>query len=127
VDTDLVNTLLAAGSLPQNVVGEHLTEASRLIAKRYFTLITSDELAGKAVQIIIEANQTGNPGDGKIFVCPILEAYRVRTVSTLMKFSKEATAMSTERERLLDKYSARVYKNRKDHVTQLEFGDTAAP
>lgn len=33
--------------------------------------------------------------------------------------------MSTERERLLDKYSARVYKNRKDHVTQLEFGDTA--
>ena len=32
--------------------------------------------------------------------------------------------MSTQRERLLDQYSARVYKNRKEHITQLEFGDT---
>ena len=32
--------------------------------------------------------------------------------------------MSTQRERLLDKYSARVYKNRKEHITQMEFGDT---
>lgn len=31
--------------------------------------------------------------------------------------------MTQERERLLNKYSARVYKNRKDHVAQLELGD----
>ena len=31
--------------------------------------------------------------------------------------------MSTQRERLLDKYSARVYKNRKEHITQMELGD----
>jgi len=30
--------------------------------------------------------------------------------------------VSTQRERLLDQYSARVYKNRKEHITQLEFG-----
>jgi nitrogen regulatory protein PII 2 len=77
-DTELVTALLAAAELPQDVIGEHFTEASRLIAKRFFTLVTSDELVDKAVQLIIEANQTGKPGDGKIFVCPILESYRVR-------------------------------------------------
>ncbi len=54
------------------------SEASRLIAKRFFTLVTSDELADKAVQLIIEANQTGKPGDGKLCGCPIMESYRVR-------------------------------------------------
>mgnify|MGYP001460029265 FL=1 len=43
VDTELVAALMAAGELPQNIIGEHFTEASRLIAKRFFTLITSDE------------------------------------------------------------------------------------
>lgn len=32
--------------------------------------------------------------------------------------------MAKERDALLDKYSARVFKNRKSHITQLEFGDT---
>ncbi|MDR2606289.1 MAG: P-II family nitrogen regulator, partial [Oscillospiraceae bacterium] len=33
----------------------------------------------KAVEIIIQANQTGNPGDGKVFVLPIYEAITIRT------------------------------------------------
>lgn len=33
--------------------------------------------------------------------------------------------MAMERDKLLEKYSARVYKNRKEHVTQLECGDPA--
>ena len=77
-DTELVAALMQAGKLPQDVIGEHFTEATRLIAKRWFTLVTSDEQADKAVKLIIEANQTGNRGDGKIFVCPIEESYRVR-------------------------------------------------
>ncbi|MGE4485145.1 MAG: P-II family nitrogen regulator [Oscillospiraceae bacterium] len=77
-DTELVTALLATGSLPQDVIGEHFTEASRLIAKRFFTLVTTDEMADKVVQLIIEVNQTGKPGDGKVFVCPIMESYRVR-------------------------------------------------
>ena len=28
---------------------------------------------------LIEANSYGQPGDGKIFVCPIEKSYRVRT------------------------------------------------
>lgn len=78
IDPDLLNTVLAAGELPLSPVGENLTEATRLIAKRFFTLIVEDNEVEKAVKVVIEANQTGNPGDGKIFVLPILEAYTVR-------------------------------------------------
>ena len=31
------------------------------------------------MRTIIEVNQTGNPGDGKIFVMPVTESVRVRT------------------------------------------------
>jgi nitrogen regulatory protein PII 2 len=79
IDPDLLNTVLAAGELPLSPIGENLTEATRLIAKRFFTLIVEDKDAPKAVETVIEANRTGNPGDGRIFVLPILEAYTVRS------------------------------------------------
>lgn len=78
VDPDLLNTILAAGELPLSPIGENLTEATRLIAKRFFTLIVDDDDVDKAVKTIIDANQTGNPGDGRVFVLPMLESYTVR-------------------------------------------------
>jgi nitrogen regulatory protein PII 2 len=44
-----------------------------------FTIVVSDMAAEKVVQKIIEINQTGHAGDGKIFVTDIPEVYRVRT------------------------------------------------
>ena len=79
IDPDVLNTVLATGDLPLSPVGENLTEATRLIAKRFFTLIVDDKDVDKAVQSIIEVNQTGNPGDGKIFILPIEETFSVRT------------------------------------------------
>ncbi len=79
IDPDLLRTVLAEGELPLNTIGENLTEATRLIAKRFFTLIVDDKDVQKVVDTIITANQTGNPGDGRIFVLPILEAYTVRS------------------------------------------------
>ena len=79
IDPELLNTVLAAGELPLSPVGENLTEATRLIAKRFFTLVVDDKDVDKAVQSIIEVNQTGNPGDGKIFILPIEETFSVRT------------------------------------------------
>lgn len=86
VDMTVAQSLLETGETPANAVGEHLTESHRLIAKRLFTIIVDDEQVDQVVGIIIETNQTGNPGDGKIFVLPILEAYTVRTG----EFSKDA-------------------------------------
>ena len=41
--------------------------------------ILPDNLAAQAVQAIIKAAKTGKIGDGKVFVWPVTEAYRVRT------------------------------------------------
>jgi len=79
VDAELLNIVLAAGELPLNDIGENLTEATRLIAKRFFTLIVQDTDVQKAVDIVIEANQTGSPGDGRIFILPLVETYTVRS------------------------------------------------
>lgn len=57
---------------------EAFTEGTRLIAKRLFTIIVNDEEVEKAVNTIIDINKTDTPGDGKIFVLPIEESYRVR-------------------------------------------------
>ncbi|MDR2586704.1 MAG: P-II family nitrogen regulator [Coriobacteriales bacterium] len=79
VDPELLNTILAAGELPLSPIGENVTEATRLIAKRFFTLIVDDKDAPRAIEAVISANQTGNPGDGRIFVLPVLEGYTVRS------------------------------------------------
>ena len=56
-----------------------MTESFRWIPKRLITLIVEDEQVEDVVNILIKTNQTGNPGDGKIFVLPIYEAYTVRS------------------------------------------------
>ncbi|WP_005034266.1 P-II family nitrogen regulator [Holophaga foetida] len=55
-----------------------LGQSQRLIPKRVINVIVPDELVSKTVETIMAANQTGKPGDGKIFVMPILDACRIR-------------------------------------------------
>lgn len=50
-----------------------------LIPKRMMIIVVPDEVVPKLIAIIIKANQTGNRGDGKIFVQSIEDAIRVRT------------------------------------------------
>jgi nitrogen regulatory protein PII 2 len=56
-----------------------LGEGPILVSKRLLLIIVPDDLVQKAVETIISANQTGNSGDGKIFVMPIMDAIKVRT------------------------------------------------
>ena len=51
----------------------------RLMPQRALCAMAPEALVGAAVQAIIKANQTGQPGDGKIYVCPLSEVVRVRT------------------------------------------------
>lgn len=62
---------------------DQLGEGPRLVPKRLITVVVSDDWVEKTVNTIIKTNQTGNAGDGKIFVLPILEATRVRTGETV--------------------------------------------
>jgi len=54
----------------------------RLKTKRMITIIVAEEKVDLAVETIIKANQTGNSGDGKIFVTPCAEAIQIRTGET---------------------------------------------
>ena len=54
-------------------------ESMRFIPKRMIYTVVEDSDVPKVVETIIRTNQTGHIGDGKIFVCPVGDAIRVRT------------------------------------------------
>ncbi len=56
-----------------------LGQSQRLVPKRMLSFVVPDKLVSRVVSTIIEVNKTGKSGDGKIFVMPILESYKVRT------------------------------------------------
>jgi nitrogen regulatory protein PII 2 len=82
--TTALQIALSGEELPLTEVGQSLTEIIRLVPKRFFTLIVEDDQVDTAVKAIIKVNQTGNPGDGRIFILPIEETYRVRTGETTL-------------------------------------------
>jgi len=59
-----------------------LGEKGKLYPKRMVTVIVPDAQVSCVVETIINTNQTGMPGDGKVFVLPIADAVRVRTGET---------------------------------------------
>jgi nitrogen regulatory protein PII 2 len=61
-----------------------LGDGPRLVPKRLLSVVVSDDWVERTVKAIIDTNQTGNSGDGKIFVLPVLEATRVRTGETVV-------------------------------------------
>ena len=79
MDPATLRMVMESGELPRTPAGESLTEVGRLIPKRLFNICVPDEKVEAVVKAIIEANSTGHPGDGKIFVMPVEESYVVRT------------------------------------------------
>ena len=45
-------------------------------------VVVEDSQVEAVVRALMEANRTGEIGDGKIFVCPVEEAVRIRTNET---------------------------------------------
>lgn len=56
-----------------------LGQSQRLIPKRLLLVVVPDKLVPHTVKTIIQVNQTGKSGDGKIFVMPIMGSVSVRT------------------------------------------------
>jgi nitrogen regulatory protein PII 2 len=56
-----------------------LGEKGKLYPKRLLTVVVEDSMVDDVVETLIETNQTGMAGDGKIFVMPLGDAVRVRT------------------------------------------------
>ena len=50
-----------------------------LLPKMSVETVVADDLVEPAVQAIMLAARTGEIGDGRVFVLPVLESYRIRT------------------------------------------------
>lgn len=51
----------------------------KYIPKRMISIVVNDDDVEKIVKAVIDVNQTATVGDGRIFVCPVENAFRVRT------------------------------------------------
>jgi nitrogen regulatory protein PII 2 len=83
-NTAALQIAMRGEDLPISELGQSLTEIIRFVPKRFFTLVVEDDQVDLAVKTIIKINQTGNPGDGRIFILPIEETYRIRTGETTL-------------------------------------------
>ena len=50
-----------------------------LLPKMEIEVVVEDSAANDAIKAIVEAARTGEIGDGRVFVLPMLESYRIRT------------------------------------------------
>ena len=76
-------TCIKAQGRGKKMVDFLLTDGNKirttLISKRVLNIIVPDEYVNNVIKAIIDVNSTGNPGDGKIFVCSVEKSYKVRT------------------------------------------------
>ena len=75
-----INTLLLKGAESgyEEAINQ-LGSGPKLFPKRMLTIVVPDARVPVVVKTVIDVNKTGSPGDGKIFVQPMLDAIRVRT------------------------------------------------
>jgi len=50
-----------------------------LLPKMEIEVVVTDSLSDEAIKAIVGAARTGEIGDGRVFVIPVLESYRIRT------------------------------------------------
>ena len=50
-----------------------------LLPKMEIEVVVADSMADDAIKAIIEAARTGEIGDGRVFVLPVGESYKIRT------------------------------------------------
>ncbi|MGY5847075.1 P-II family nitrogen regulator [Salegentibacter sp. HM20] len=67
------------GNEKQGHVYRGVSYSTTDIQRRKISLVVSDENVERTVETILEAAYTGAVGDGKIFVSPVEQTYRIRT------------------------------------------------
>jgi nitrogen regulatory protein PII 2 len=74
--------LLNSAGTDQDETVSQLSSSVKLVPKRLITLVVPDDQVQTVVKSVLEVNQKGRKGDGKIFILPITDAVRVRTGET---------------------------------------------
>jgi nitrogen regulatory protein PII 2 len=58
---------------------QELGVEGRLVPKRMINVVVPDKLVKTVVNTVIDVNKTERSGDGKIFVMPVSESWRIRS------------------------------------------------
>ena len=72
-------SLTGIGNEKEGHVYRGITYSTSEIQRRYLSIVVSDSFVDKTIKAIIDSGATDRIGDGKIFVLPVDEAYRIRT------------------------------------------------
>lgn len=67
------------GNAKSGHVYRGVTYSTSEIPRRKISLVVSDHFFERTIKVLLESAFTGEVGDGKIFVIPVEEAYRIRT------------------------------------------------
>lgn len=67
------------GNEKQGHVYRGISYSTAEIQRRYISIVVNDDFVESTINAIIESAATDKVGDGKIFVSPVEEAYRIRT------------------------------------------------
>lgn len=50
-----------------------------LVAKKMIEMVVPDKDVDEVIRLVLQVNQSGNEGDGKIFVLPVNDSVRIHT------------------------------------------------
>ena len=67
------------GNEKEGHVYRGITYSTSEIQRRFLSIVVSDSFVDKTIKAIIDSGATDRIGDGKIFILPVDEAYRIRT------------------------------------------------
>ncbi len=67
------------GNEQQGHVYRGISYSTAEIQRRYLSIVVNDDFVEATINAIIAAAATDKVGDGKIFVSPVEQAYRIRT------------------------------------------------
>ncbi|MGC6479625.1 MAG: P-II family nitrogen regulator [Flavobacteriaceae bacterium] len=67
------------GNEKQGHVYRGISYSTSEIQRRFLSIIVSDSFVERTVDAILQSASTDKVGDGKVFILPVEEAYRIRT------------------------------------------------
>jgi nitrogen regulatory protein P-II 1 len=67
------------GNEKEGHVYRGITYSTSEIQRRYLSIVVNDEFVESTIDAILKSAATDQVGDGKVFISPIEQAYRIRT------------------------------------------------
>lgn len=67
------------GNEKEGHVYRGITYSTSEIQRRYLSIVVNNEFVEKTIDAILKSAATDQVGDGKIFISPVEQAYRIRT------------------------------------------------